>query len=361
MTNPSATRSVRPSSAPVIVHVAESFASGTASAITDFIRNYPGAHHHLVYSFRPEAMVHERELRGFSSTTAMPSGTLARILFLRRHFRGADVIVHAHSSKAGAYVRTALRRTTRRPLVYTPHCYAFERHDVTWPVRQAFRAVEWLLSFNTTAYGACSPREATLSRWPLRRPRVVAIPNVQPRGQQWPRRESRSEVLRIVGNGRLGPQKDPDFFAAAIAAAARVHPFIEAVWVGDGEPRYVDVLEANGVTVTGWLSRSEALQTMAGADLYLHTASWEGFPISILEAAGLGLPVVSRLRPYLRGVDMPAVLRSPDEFVGVVGDLRRPGALDTLRQLTAAALSGNSDAHQRVALGELYDPLRPNG
>jgi glycosyltransferase involved in cell wall biosynthesis len=339
-----------------IVHVAESFASGTASAITDFVRNYPEADHHLIYSFRPEAQVHPRELDGFMSAIEMPAGTLSRIRFLRRRLRG-NVIVHAHSSKAGGYVRMAIRRTTLRPIVYSPHCYAFERRDVTWPVRQWFRVMEWLLSFNTTAYGACSPREARLSRWSLRRPPIVTLPNVQPRGLPRLNSPAVCPPRRIIGNGRLGTQKDPEFFAAAIAAAAAVHPDIEAVWIGDGDARYADILRASSVKVTGWLSREQSLEAMAEGDLYLHSASWEGFPISILEAAGMGLPVITRRRPYLSGVDLPVLLDDPTDFAAALTDLIRPGALEGLRKATANALTGNTDAYQRTALRELYGPL----
>lgn len=341
---------------PTVIHVTESFASGTASAITDFVRNSPDVTHHLVYSLRPEALVDPREMDCFASAVEMPAGTWARIRFLRRHLRsGEDAVIHAHSSKAGAYVRAAVRRTRRRPIVYTPHCYAFERRDTGRVLRGAFRTAEWLLSFNTTAYGGCSPREAELSRWPLRRPGVVAIPNVQPvpPGSYEPRIE---HGLHIVGNGRLGPQKDPEFFAAAVAAARAEFPDIEATWIGDGDPAIADALRGQAITVTGWLSRQKALEVMASGDLYLHSAMWEGFPIAILEAAGLGLPVVARNRPYLSGVALPEVIDEPAELASVVAGLRRPAALDALRRDTAAALAGNTDHAQQNALRSLYGP-----
>lgn len=342
-----------------IVHVAESFASGTASAIGDFVRNYPEAEHHLVYSFRDEARLNIDELTFFATKTELPSGTVARIRFLRRFLRDAHrrSIVHAHSSMAGAYVRAAVRRTRRRPLVYTPHCYSFERLDVSWAVRQSFRMLEWLLSFNTSAYAACSPREAELSRWPLSSPRVVTVPNVQPPGLPRAGRPATDPTLRIVGNGRLGPQKDPRFFAEAFRAAAEVHGGLEAVWIGGGSDDDIDVLRAHGVDVTGWLPRGEALDVMAGCDLYLHTASWEGFPISIMEAAGMGLPVVARRRGYLHGVELPVLLDRPEDLVTAITALRRVGGLATLRQQTAMALAGNCDIQQRKALRALYEPL----
>jgi glycosyltransferase involved in cell wall biosynthesis len=348
---------------PMIVHVAESFASGTASAIGDFVRNYPDAQHHVVYAFREEALVDSHELDCFTSATAMPAGTLARIRFLRRHLRSCadgfagQVIVHAHSSKAGGYVRAAVRKSKRLPVVYTPHCYSFERTDVAWPVQRAFRAIEWLLSFNTTVYAACSPREAQLSRWTMSSPRVVGVPNVTPPGLPVHEPNSTARPLRIIGNGRLGAQKDPGFFAEAFGAAATAHPGIEALWVGGGDARFVDILHASGVETTGWLPRREALQAMASGDVYLHTAVWEGFPISIMEAVGMGLPVVSRRRPYLHGFDMPAVIDEPSEFACVISKLAQDHELDTLRRKTEVALAGNTDVDQRAALRDLYGPL----
>lgn len=344
---------------PTIIHVAESFASGTASAIGDFVRNYPEAEHHLVYSIRDEARLNVDELSYFATRTEMPPGLLNRIRFLRRFLRSSrgDFIVHAHSSMAGAYVRLAARRSATRPLVYTPHCYSFERLDVVWPLRQCFRALEWLLSFNTTAYAACSPREAELSRWPLWSPRVVSVPNVNPPGLPPAGPPSEAAALRIVGNGRLGPQKDPRFFADAIRAAVRVHPQLKAVWIGGGTTEDIQMLTEHGVEVTGWLPREQALKVMSECDVYLHTALWEGFPISIMEAAGIGLPVIARRRPYLSGVELPITIDRPEELATALTGLLKTGALETLRLETASALARNCDTEQSAALRTLYTSL----
>jgi glycosyltransferase involved in cell wall biosynthesis len=345
-----------------VVHVAESFASGTASAIADFVRNYPDADHHLVYAFRPEALVDPRTLNSFCSATALPEGTLSRIRFLRRHLLGVrrrthgEVVVHAHSSKAGGYVRVAVRKSRWLRLVYTPHCYSFERRDVAASVRMGFRVMEWILSFNTTVIGACSPREAVLSRWAPTAPHVVTVPNVQPPGLPQVSAAPAGRQLRIAGSGRLGPQKDPEFFARAFAAASARHPGIEAVWIGGGDDHYVDMLRNAGVTVTGWLPRHEALDVMASCDVYLHTAQWEGFPISIMEAAGMGMPVIARRMPYLTGVDMPVVIDTPTDLTSAVGELLRVDILDRVRRQTMAALAGNSDSFQAEALEQIYGP-----
>ncbi|BBY17239.1 glycosyltransferase [Mycolicibacterium litorale] len=342
-----------------VVHVTESFASGTAAAIRDFARNYPAADHHLVYARRTEAAVGTAEFAGFTATAELPDGHAARLRFIRRYVTGLEgpVVVHAHSSKGGVYARLAVRRSARRPIVYSPHCYAFERRDVGPAIRAAFRAAEWLLSVNTSAYGVCSPREARLSRWPLSTPRVVTVPNVAgPCTVPANTRTTPESVLRVVGNGRLGAQKDPVFFADAVTCARRTHPDLEAVWIGDGDADCARYLADRRITVTGWLPRAEALAELARGDVYLHTALWEGLPISILEANAAGLPVVARTRPYLDGQRLPLTFAEPAGFADLLPALATARDRAAVRDATRIALADNCDGSQQVALKELYGP-----
>lgn len=342
-----------------VVHVTESFASGTAAAIRDFARNYPSAEHHLVYARRAEAAVSTAEFAGFTATAELPDGHLARLGFIRRYVNALSgpVVVHAHSSKGGVYARLAVRRSARRPIVYSPHCYAFERRDVGPAVRGAFRAVEWLLSLNTSAYGACSPREARLSHWPVTRPRVVTVPNVAgPCTVPVTGDTTSAAGLRVVGNGRLGAQKDPVFFADAVTHARQTHPDLQAVWIGDGDAEHAAYLADRRIEVTGWMPRSQALAELARGDVYLHTAVWEGLPISILEANAAGLPVVARTRPYLHGQRLPLTFGRPDEFAGMLSALGTARDRAAVRDATRVALADNCDGSQQVALKELYGP-----
>jgi len=341
-----------------IVHVAESFASGTASAIRDYVRNYPAAEHHLLYAQRSEAVVSAAEFAGFTTVAELPDGHAARLRYLRAYALEltAPALIHAHSSKAGVYVRLAIRNSAKVPIIYTPHCYSFERRDVGWPARLVFRAAEWALSFNTGSFSACSAREATLSRWPLSRPRVVTVPNVAPAASAEATDTTDDGSLCLVGNGRIGPQKDPEFFATAVRAARDSVGDVRAVWIGGGESRYVGLLQDCGVEVTGWLPRADALAVLARADVYLHTAAWEGFPISIMEASAAGLPVVARNRPYLLGVDLPIVIDRPEQIADALGELRSPAARAAVNRRTRSALAGCSDTAQQSALRGLYEP-----
>jgi len=99
----------------------------------------------------------------------------------------------------------------------------------------------------------------------------------------------------IIGMvGRATNQKGYRFFAEV---AQQVKGDAEFLWIGGGEDAAVKVLESAGVKVTGWLSREQVISKVSDLDYYFHTAAWEGFPISVLEAAELRIPIILRSLP----------------------------------------------------------------
>lgn len=109
----------------------------------------------------------------------------------------------------------------------------------------------------------------------------------------------------FVFAGRFVDKKAPHLL---IQAFARVHtqiPEARLTMIGDGKLLGVcrDLSTALGldsaVTFTGMLPHHEALQTMRRARAYVqhsvtaHDGDMEGTPVAVMEAAGLGLPVIS--------------------------------------------------------------------
>jgi glycosyltransferase involved in cell wall biosynthesis len=98
------------------------------------------------------------------------------------------------------------------------------------------------------------------------------------------------------------------------------------------------------VHVTGWLPRADALSLLATAHVYLHTAAWEGSPITLLEAADLRVPVVARSIPALDSLGYDPSLRDPAAVAHRIVDVvegRRSGGSPRQRgpsQETALAL-----------------------
>lgn len=340
-----------------MVHVAEAFGGGVAAAIGDYVRNTPGITHILAYTLRPDAPTDPEELRAFAATHQLTGSHFNRIRQLRSLVRGMGrVTVHAHSSFAGAYARLAFLRSGRLRIVYTPHCYAFERRDLGLAKRFAYRLVEWGLSTNTSAFAACSPREARLSRWPGYRGQVVYVPNVYagPKPSR-PRNSMQSPTLiRVVGAGRLAPQKDPEFFGDAIEALRERGFNISAQWIGDGPKPVREQLQDRGVQVLGWLGRREVLETLASGTVYVHTAAWEGFPIGLLEADAAGLPVVVRDAPWLEGVKLPGVIHRPADLVDSVRRLMSTSDRKVWLERQHSAFRTNSEMEQRRTLSLVY-------
>jgi glycosyltransferase involved in cell wall biosynthesis len=106
----------------------------------------------------------------------------------------------------------------------------------------------------------------------------------------------RGDQLLCIGVGRMVEQKRPLLFLDLAGRIASEIPQTVFGWVGDGPLRPEWNLAAaqkglsNRVFVTGWVG--EVQPFYAAADLFLHTAAYEGLPLALLEAMGAGLPCV---------------------------------------------------------------------
>jgi glycosyltransferase involved in cell wall biosynthesis len=294
-----------------VLHVTEALGGGVQSAIANYIDHLPEVEH-AVYSRARDGqstyswsrpVEHERYAGGLG-------GFFVRLVRKVRQER--PDIVHLHSSFAGA-ARAVLPPGTA--VVYSPHCYAMERRDLGAVPRAGFAAVEWLLARHTRAVIAVSPREAELSRRLSARVPVALALNPAPFEAPASRAPS-SDPAEVVMVGRISPQKDPGLFAA-VAASTREAPW-RYVWIGDGDPDARGRLERAGVEVTGWTPPAEAAQRVARARLYLHTAAWEGGPLSAIEAATLGTPVLARDIPSMISLGYAHAGTRPEQLADAV-------------------------------------------
>lgn len=334
----------------VVLHVVESWGAGVRAAVIRYATATPAYEHHVLRGTGRSEFASDGE-HVFAGVRDLPAGALGArraILAADRELRPA--IVHAHSSYAGLFVRTALRTSARRRIVYSPHCFAFERRDLSPLVRGGVRVVERVLAGNTDTIAACSRAElATASRLGTR---AVYVPNVPATG-------SPAAVIPtegIVAVGRIGAQKGPGFYSAVVDLLRRRRPGLDAQWVGGGAEQDARALDHAGIRVTGWLGSAAARAAVAGAAAYVHTAEWEGFPIAILEAVELGVPVVAREVPTLRGAIATPGLTTPAAVAAAVDELLAGGPVARERNLAAwrAVLAENTAEQQSAALRGLY-------
>lgn len=274
---------------PTVLHVVEKFDTGVGAAIEAIVASTP-EFKHLVAACRGSEKVDALD------TYPLPTGHLAAALEVRRLVRSLTPdIVHAHSSFGGLYSRWF---RWARPRVFQPHCYSFERLSFPAPLRTMFVAVERLLARRSDATVAVGSYEARLARERVGARNVVLVPNSSSVRTQVlagsGRQGTSDDPIVIVGAGRVCAQKDPLLFAEVAKLVRAVRPEIQFCWLGDGDSRLTDALVDAGVSVTGWLGSEGVREKLSTATCFLHTAAWEGFPISVLDAASLELPVVGR-------------------------------------------------------------------
>ncbi len=306
-----------------VLHVTETFAAGTGLAVVSFARatRDQGIESFLLAQDRDSGLLEElREDSPFLDARILPSGLI-------RLRRGVDAairdlrpdIVHVHSSVAGAVVRLRASRSGAPPIVYSPHCFAFERRDVSSLRRAAFRTAERLLSWRTAAFVCVSPHEADLAERLNGKALVRYLVNSTLPVNSTTAKLGSGEAegaVRLVSAGRLTSQKDPVMFAAVVTALRAAGIQVEATWIGAGDdPRARAALERADVRVTGWVPSQQVPARLAEHTVYLHTAAWEAAsPIAVLDAMAAGLAVVVRNIEAYRG------LLPPDWLFGDVSE-----------------------------------------
>ncbi|MDU7486273.1 MAG: glycosyltransferase [Cutibacterium avidum] len=339
-----------------VLHVTECFLGGTRSAILSYVHGTPEIDHALLGTVGRSHGELDAPEGLFSHLQVLPDGHLSRIMAIRSLVDSWHPdIIHAHSSYAGIYVRIAVRNGPHRSVIYTPHAYAFERLDINPAKRALIHAVEGVLTRNTGVVAACSTRERKLAQR-MHANRAVFVPNVAA-----PQFHTHDAVMPLPAHrvvtviGRVVPQRDPEFICAVADELFRRDDQTTVQWIGDGDSAAMTSLRRHGIDVTGWLNATEITTRLAESSVYLHPGRWEGFPIAILEAHGMGLPIIARDASYLE--DAPIEIRGSDPSQ-IAKNLVTLASNDAARranyELWATYLASNSDAAQRAALLDAY-------
>jgi len=240
-----------------------------------------------------------------------PHKDLLAALRLKRIIQGRYEVVHAHGSKGGAVGRLAAKWAHIPAVLYTAHGFAFHEFSS--------KSKTWAIAVTERIMARCCDKIIVVNEFDRQRAlelgicsseKMVTIYNGIPQsrldsGRQSNRQELLNE-LKVPSDsflcafvGRLAPQKGLKFLieAMAIIKSRMQIPPVHLALIGEGEleseiRQHCQILGVSDrVHLLGF--KSDCMRWTGGCDLFLLSSLWEGHSITLLEAMGLGRPIVA--------------------------------------------------------------------
>ena len=242
----------------------------------------------------------------------IPEATTSFFRILReaaKHLRGKGIrILHSHRYKENL-LATLLARRCRIPIVVRTQHGAPEPFQGARKYKQAF--LQWIDRLTARYYtdsviavsGELRERLArsTNSQKIVTIPNSIAIDSTRPRlaVAEAKAKLGIAESSPVIGTaGRLEPVKRLDIFLQAAKRMAERNPEMKFVIAGAGseEASLRGLAEACGLgkQVLFLGHRDDVGDVLHAMDIFLLTSDHEGLPTVLLEALGLGVPVVTR-------------------------------------------------------------------
>jgi glycosyltransferase involved in cell wall biosynthesis len=307
-----------------------------------------------------------------------PTSDIKALVELRRAIRAvAPQVVHTHTTKAGVLGRLAAWSAGVPVTVHTFHGHHLSGY-FSPRVTKALVMSERLLARRTTRLVAVGTqvRDDLLDAGIGRPDQYVVVPPGVALPPLPPRDEARHALDLELGDlvvafvARLTNVKRPDRFLAMATAIAARQPKARFLVVGGGD-LFESVREqaaplGDRIRFLGW--RSDVETIYAASDLVVLTSDNEGMPVSLIEAAICGVPVVTTgvgsaaevvldgVTGRVTGLDTPQLIEAVDNLLGNPA-LRRRMAVE------AAAHARRSFGANRLVrdIDELYSSLTIDG
>lgn len=299
-----------------VLHITEAFGGGIQTALCSYAKTTNGdpIRHLLLARLRPKDDTGMAVNALFDEVHTVEGSLLNFFLAARKAVLDIQPdVIHLHSSFAGFLGRYLPKGKAK--MVYTPHCYAFERRDIPEWKQDIYLRLETFGLSRIDVIAGCSERECDLAG-ALGAKRTIHLNNYADLDDAVSKQplNTDSEKINVVLVGRVSPQKDPHFLLETLKSL-KAYPESDKInfhWLGGGNADMEKALREAGVEVSGLIPHAQLLERFKQADLYLHTAAWEGMPLTILEAARLRVPMILRIIGATQNLHYPFLVSTPD-------------------------------------------------
>ncbi|GAA6113583.1 glycosyltransferase family 4 protein [Apilactobacillus apinorum] len=277
-----------------IFYVVESFGGGVFSYLQLLSNKLSGKYEiYILYGIRSQTPDNVQKFFD-ESIHLIPIESFCREINIKKDFKSFSFlkkyinevnpdIVHLHSSKAGVIGRIIkifhFIKYKNIKFFYTPHGYSFLMENSSTIQKYIFYIIENVLGrFNTTTI-ACGKGEYNESK--RLGSNTTYVNNCVDLSyiDSFKCDEKTDDVFYTVG--RISAQKNPKLFNSI----ALQNPSKKFIWIGDGPMR--SELTSNNIEILGWIPRDQVMSKVKCYPNFVLTSSWEGLPISLLEAMAM--------------------------------------------------------------------------
>jgi glycosyltransferase involved in cell wall biosynthesis len=281
-----------------ITHVIES-GGGSADFVLYLVKYLPHHHHTIIYGERTFGKRINEVKQTYTNATFYSWNYVQREIGLLKDIKATislfkllknieGDVVHVHSSKAGFLGRFVCYFLGKRNVIYTPNGLPFIRKDISLLKVKIYIFLEKTANWLCGRIISCSKSEAEeLIKKGINSIYInngTEIFDYKNEGQL-----DKNRKFIIATTGRVTIQKNPLLFNE-IAKQFETDARYQFLWIGGGELEHL--LTSKNIRISGWLNKSEVINTLSKTDLYISTASWEGLPFAVLEAMNLLKPLL---------------------------------------------------------------------
>lgn len=280
-----------------ILHVSDSYNAGVQAGIEHLALQFREHEHYLLWSsHRDSPAPTENSLHEFFTVNTRWQGNLFHKLFQLQRMLSKHQIdaIHLHSSVAGVIGRVLPTKVRK---IYSPHCFAFQREDISTFLKAFYFIIEYLLSYRGCTLALCWPIEIQISKKYFQKSEITFMPIVNYNhlySAQLKPLEGKSKILCV---GRIRPQKDPAFLCQAVKNLGQIANAL--VWIGEGDEDLTKMLIESKIKIYQWMDRGELWNSRFEISGSCIPSSWESGPLTLFESLESGYPVVCRAIPSL--------------------------------------------------------------